>query len=118
MKEEINAAIIAHGEWKERLASAIETGKSEFTPDKIMVDNLCVFGKWFHSLTGADTVTEEYSEVKELHATFHKAAAKVLDAALAGKTEEARALIGDGSEYAKISSSLTLALGRWRNKVV
>lgn len=118
MKDEINAAILAHGQWKARLISTIESGKSDFTPEKVGVDNLCDFGKWFHSLVGADTTSENYKEVLDLHAEFHKAAAKVLALGLAGKKKEAQDAMDVGSEYSNISSSLILALGRWRNSVI
>lgn len=116
MREEINAAILAHSQWKTRLAQAIETGTSEFVPDKVKPDNLCMFGKWFHSLTGADTTNAYYAQVKDLHAKFHAIAAHVLELALAGKKEEAKAAMDSSSEYADISSQLILTLGRWKNE--
>jgi len=43
--EEITKAIGAHGMWKQRLRQAIDTGKSEFTVERVRPDNLCDFGK-------------------------------------------------------------------------
>jgi len=108
---------LAHGQWKKRLQDVIETGQSTFVPEKVKVDNLCDFGKWFHSLSGDDINSENYKEILTLHAAFHQAAAKVLELGLAGKKEEAKAAIDVNSEYATISSSLILAMGRWRNSV-
>jgi methyl-accepting chemotaxis protein len=117
MKAEITAAINAHGAWKERLKTAIETGKSEFTPDTVSPDSNCAFGKWLYSLSGADTQTPNYAEVKELHAKFHKVAADVLKTALDGKKEEAAKKMELQSDYVQTSSSLILAMGRWGRSV-
>jgi len=43
--EEITKAISAHGNWKQRLRQAIESGNSEYTVEKLKVDNQCDFGK-------------------------------------------------------------------------
>lgn len=117
MREEINAAILAHGKWKARLFEAIESGKSDFTPEKVKPDNLCDFGKWFYTLKGGDATSSHYKEVMELHARFHQIASTVLELALAGKKDEARKAIDISSEYSDISSRLTLTLGMWRNEL-
>ena len=116
MREEIVAAILAHGQWKARLITAIETGKSDFTPDNVKVDDKCAFGKWFHSLSGEDLKSPYYNEVKELHAKFHQIAARILDLAITGKKEEAQTAMGPTSEYMEISTQLILTLGRWKNE--
>lgn len=46
-KVEITNAIAAHGKWKQRLIDAIENGNSEFTAQRLKVDNLCDFGNGF-----------------------------------------------------------------------
>jgi methyl-accepting chemotaxis protein len=118
MKAEITAAINAHGAWKEKLKAAIETGKSESIPDSVAPDSNCAFGKWLYSLNGAEIQSENYTEVKDLHAQFHKAAANVLKIALSGQKEEATKQMDLGSDYVKASSNLILAMGRWGRSVV
>ena len=116
MKEELQQAILAHGQWKVRLESAIATGKSEFRPETVKPDNNCVFGKWFYGLPESEKNSKFYAEVKDLHAQFHLAAAKVLELAIAGKPDEAMKLMTEG-EYIRSSAKLILALGRWLNSV-
>lgn len=114
--EELDKAIGAHGAWKTRLKTAIETGKIDVSIDTIKVDNQCAFGKWFYgsTLTPQDKNSALYKTVKELHAEFHLIAAKVAELALNGKKADAEKLIAIGGEYSKISSKLTQAMIEWK----
>jgi hypothetical protein len=51
----------------------------------------------------------------DLHAEFHKEAARILAPALAGHKSEAEAAIALGSRFSKTSADLTLALAGWRD---
>ena len=116
-QEQINKAIGAHGLWKQRLNEAIKTGKTEFTPDKVEVDNQCEFGKWLYSLPAEDLNCEFARKVKALHADFHKEAASVLRLAVGGKQAEAEKGTQVNSKFAKISSELTVAMMSWKSKL-
>lgn len=117
-KEEIVAAINAHGQWKIRLEKAIETGTSDANPAVARTDNQCAFGKWLYgSITPKEKSSPFYNEVKELHAKFHHAAANVLELALLGKKDEAREAMGPASDYLKTSSKLITTLSRWKNSM-
>ena len=65
---ELNKAITAHAIWKTRLSEAIETGKSEWSHDKVREDHLCNFGKWLYSLPDSEKASEYWQEVQKLHA--------------------------------------------------
>ena len=112
----INAAIGAHAEWKQRLRSASDTGKSEWSVDRVSPDNLCAFGKWLYSLPETERQEERWTLVRSLHADFHKEAAKVLDLALRGIQAEAKALMAFESVYAKTSAKLTWEMMEWKKK--
>lgn len=114
--EELDKAIGAHGSWKTRLKTAIETGKIEVSIDTIKVDNQCAFGKWFYgsTLNPQDKTSTHYKTVKELHAEFHKIAAKVAELAINGKKSDAEKMMAVGGEYSKISSKLTQAMIDWK----
>lgn len=118
LHDEISKAIGAHGMWKTRLNTAIATGKSEFMPEKVCVDNQCDFGKWLYgaSLTGADKHDPHYEKVRTLHAEFHKLAANVLTLALEGKKEEAKKLVEPSGRFAGLSAELTMAMMDWAKK--
>lgn len=117
MKEKIETAIAAHSAWKSKLRSAIDTGKSDFDPRIVAQDNQCEFGKWIYGLPASETADEHFIEVKNHHAAFHKAAAKVLTLALEGKKAEAEKEIGLNSEFATVSSKCMLTLMDWKKKI-
>lgn len=115
-KEEIDKAIGAHGMWKTRLKQAIETGKSEVSVETIRQDNQCNFGKWLYgsTLSAADKSSAQYKTVRELHAEFHKCAARVTDLAVTGSKGEADRMLAFGGEFTTVSSRLTAAMMEWK----
>ena len=116
LKEEIDKAVGAHSAWKQRLKTAIDTGKSEVTVENACKDNVCAFGQWLYGSTiaaGAKGLPG-YNEVKGLHATFHKHAGEILDLALKGKKAEATGLMGVTANYSKVSAQLTQAMIKWQ----
>lgn len=115
LRDQINAAVGAHGLWKGRLVTAIQTGKCEHNSAKVEQDNQCDFGKWLHqTIDAASKGAPDYKAVKEMHARFHKEAAKVLRLVEGKKIDDAKkALDGD---YAKISSDLVGLLVAWKSK--
>lgn len=113
--EAIDKAILAHGAWRQRLATAIETGSSEFTEAQVRVDDRCDFGKWFYSLPNDLRANAQAKEVQKLHAEFHLAAAKVLALVKQGRIEDAKLAMSSKAEYASISGQLVLALMGWKS---
>jgi hypothetical protein len=116
-KDEIQKAISAHGMWKARLLTAVNTGSSDFTVAQVSSDQNCDFGKWlYNGIDGTTRSSPHYEEVRRLHAGFHSAAGKVLGSALGGNAPAAKASIEDQKgEYATASSTLTKALMGWMN---
>jgi len=110
----IDTAIGAHGMWKARLKSAISTGKSEVPVATIKLDNQCAFGQWLYgsTLSATDKATPNYKTVKDLHAEFHKVAAKVADLALSGKKDDAEKILS--TEFSTASIKLTAAMMEWK----
>jgi hypothetical protein len=115
-KDELAKAIGAHGMWKTRLKQTIDTGKTDISVDTIRQDNQCAFGKWLHgaSISAQDKTSNHYRTVKDLHAEFHKCAARVADQALAGNRAEADRLLSLGGEFTDISDRLTSAMMEWK----
>jgi hypothetical protein len=111
---EIDNALAAHGQWKQRLAAAIQNGSSEFVPAQVQLDNGCAFGKWFYSLPDPVKNSPQGQEVQKLHAAFHKEAARILDLAIKGQKEAASQAIAPGSVYINISGQLMMAMMRWK----
>lgn len=115
--EAVTKAIGTHGNWKSRLASAIETGKCTVTVATARADCECEFGKWLISLPAADAVDPEVKQAKTLHTRFHQEAGKVLDLALNGKKDEAHKSMSMGGPYAQASANLTSHMMGWRKKL-
>ncbi|MBL9078947.1 MAG: CZB domain-containing protein [Planctomycetes bacterium] len=115
LKDQITAAIGAHALWKGRLIAAIANGNSEYDPANVEPDHRCEFGKWLYTGLGAESRGgPEFTQVKDLHARFHKEAARILRLAVGGKKEEARSLLQ--GDYARISTELVQKLGEWKRK--
>lgn len=118
-KAEIDKAIGAHGMWKSRLRQAVDTGKFDTPVETVRADDQCAFGKWLYgpTLTNTDKASPLYKTVHELHAEFHKMAARVAEHALAGNKGAAESLLSSSGEYALISAKLTQAMVNWKNKL-
>ena len=118
MKEEIKSAIAAHGQWKQKLRRAIDTGECESTPERVKQDNNCAFGKWLHfRIDPSHKTSAHYREIVALHAEFHTAAGHVLELALNGEKDQASKLIGLGSQFSKVSAKLTQEMQSWQDSL-
>jgi hypothetical protein len=115
---EINAAIVAHDEWKARLLAAIQAGSSDLEPDQIRADHLCAFGKWLYSVGPDLKASLHYERVCDLHARFHNAAADVLALAIDGKGPQALTSLEFGSEYVNASVLLVDEMEFWRAELL
>jgi hypothetical protein len=113
--DEISKAISAHGQWKQKLRTAIDTGQCESTPDKVKMDNNCSFGKWLYDrIDPAVKSSPFYTKIVKLHAEFHQEAGSILEIALAGDKTAASARIALGSVFAKLSAQLTHEMKEWQ----
>jgi methyl-accepting chemotaxis protein len=115
--EEIKNAIGAHGIWKQRLRRAIETGNSDFTIDETKIDNQCDFGKWLYSLSSDEKNSSHWLNIQQLHSKFHIEAARLLELATQGKQQEAQDAMLIGSDFARLSGQLTMAMVKWKNSL-
>ena len=116
--DQIESAVIAHIDWKARLRNAIKTGKSEYTPEDVSVDNKCEFGIWLHKeLDKSVRNSSHYHDVVQLHAAFHKHAALILAQALQGESEKAQKRLEPMSEFTDISSKLISSMRHWKESI-
>jgi len=115
-RAQVSAAINAHALWKAHLGTAITLGSAPFKVEDVGRDDRCKFGQWLHGLRGEKN-TPQFEEVRALHASFHAQAALVLDLALTGRAEEARARVAPEGEYATLSARLVEALVRWSKQL-
>lgn len=115
IQDEIRRAIGAHGMWKSRLMTAIETGTSELRPEHVCKDDACEFGRWLYGPTMAAAARRmpHYETCRTLHARFHATAADVLRLALAGSKAKATAALGPSGPFNAVSAELTTAMMAW-----
>lgn len=114
LQDEITKAIGAHGVWKMRLRTAIDSGKADANAADVAKDNVCPFGQWLYGSTvpAAARASADYTAVRKLHADFHQCAAKVIECVGHGDKAKADALMA--GDYAKISGDLTAAMMKWK----
>lgn len=109
-------ALVAHAEWKLKLMMHLQ-GEAHYEAASVCKDNQCKLGKWIYS-DGKKFQNESiYEKLRERHAAFHRAAAEVIQVADGGRTDKARAMIADGSDYAKISSEVIESIGHIKRRV-
>ena len=108
-------AIATHSAWSARLKAAIANRHLDIPVKAIRADRQCQFGKWLYGgeFTAAETQTERYRQIGQLHARFHEEAAKVAELAIQGQKQTAEQAMGPASEYAKVSAALANALSEW-----
>ena len=118
LQEQIQKAITAHGVFKVRLGQMVEAGGTEMTAAVAASDDQCPFGQWLYSGLGpADKADPNYQIVKDLHATFHRAAGDVVALSLARKRTDALAAMEMGSTFKQTSAKLVIALTTWSDSL-
>jgi methyl-accepting chemotaxis protein len=117
LKQQINAAVGAHGMWKAKLRTAIESGHCDVSVAAIRDDHRCTFGSWLHGEARKAGMKNraQYQTCVDLHKRFHGAAADVVSLALAGKKNEAQTAASAGGEFGRASAELTTAMLIWAN---
>jgi len=103
---DIDVAIGAHKNWKDRLTNYLEGNSSEdLRPEVICHDDRCDLGKWIHS-DGQRQLGQYpmFTELRAVHKMFHQQASSVVALHQAGKVDAAKWLL-DG-EYTKTSTRI------------
>jgi hypothetical protein len=119
LEHEIAAAIHSHERWKVKLGASIDHGSMTADVADVGKDNMCAFGRWLYGPTipKAALYDPNYIIVQFLHAKFHECAGQVVQMVSDGKTAEARALMANDGEYARISGQLTATMVKWKDSV-
>ena len=115
--QQINTAIGAHGMWKLRLKTAVDSGRGDVSAAGAACDDKCPFGKWLYGPALAPAIREgmPYRVVRRLHAEFHTCAGSVLACVERGDRPGAMTLLG--SEFAERSEKLSRALTKWKSEL-
>jgi hypothetical protein len=72
-------AITAHVNWKLKIHALLSGKLSEkLDPSTIVHDNMCELGKWIHSDGKNKIPKDKHAELLEIHADFHREAARIV----------------------------------------
>ena len=115
-EDQVSSAVASHSRWKRQLKDAIDGGVSDWTPEFVRDCHKCQFGAWLDSVP-TEYRDEHFHSTVEIHRQFHLTASNILEMALAGQTEHARAMISPNGAYAKVSTRLISCLAQWRSLV-
>jgi len=118
LQEQIQKAITAHGIFKVRVGQMVEAGRNDMTAAAAASDNHCPLGQWLYmTIDPAAKANPHYVTVRELHATFHKAAGEVVALSLARKRTEALEAMEMSSTFKQTSAKLVIALTAWSDSL-
>jgi hypothetical protein len=118
LRDQLQKAITAHGVFKVRLGQMVEAGTSEMSASVAAADDKCPLGEWLYGgIEASAKASPQYQNVKELHATFHRAAGDVVTLSAARKRGEALAAMEMGSTFKQTSAKLVMALSGWSDSL-
>ena len=118
MIKEINDAIGAHGLWKMRLRTAINSGAGDVHSTTARCDDKCAFGKWLYgeTLDGNTRAGKPYQVIRRLHAEFHQLAGDVLAKVERGDRPGAEHIFTGA--YVEKSERLVRGLTKWKGELL
>jgi hypothetical protein len=110
---QIRAAIAAHGGWKLKLKTAINTGQINVSPDEVACHTCCEFGQWLEGSQIHPLVKERkpYQVIHRLHREFHQSAGEVMRLVAVGDKRGAVSVLT--GEYAEKTEKLSRGLIKW-----
>ena len=111
------AAIEAHIRWKIRLENYIEGTSTEKLDIAVVgADNMCALGKWIYGEGAKYNGNPLFEEIRQIHAEFHKGAAKIIMMADAGQKAEALDAVQRGDHF-KNSQRIKAKLARMHMEI-
>ncbi len=103
-------AIAAHREWRDHFRAAMATREPLDVP-QITADDCCNFGRWlFGEGQRQFGHLPCWQDCVDAHAEFHREAAKVAEVLNAGQLLQADKMLAAGTNYAKSSERLGMAV--------
>lgn len=111
------AAIEAHIRWKIRLENYIEGTSTEKLDIAVVgADNMCALGKWIYGEGAKYNGNPLFEEIRQIHAEFHKGAARIITMADAGQKAEAMDAVQRGDHF-KNSQRIKAKLARMHMEI-
>ncbi len=98
------AAVEAHTQWKTKLRMCTTDHSKCPDPTVAEKDNACALGKWIYGDGQRFATDDDFQQLRQGHASFHRCAARIIRSVQQGKTGEAESLLA--GEYAEISTKV------------
>lgn len=111
---DLDAAIIAHTRWKDKIKESIYTG-TKLDAVLLAKDDQCDLGKWLQAAPAAERSLPEFETVKVKHTHFHKVASETALQAGRLPREEAVKLLVGATKYGLASAGCVSAIVALRN---
>lgn len=113
----LDNAILAHYEWKNKLKAAI-SGKAQLDAATISKDNCCEFGKWLYGEGGGLYGKKpEFTTILQKHKAFHLEAGKVATVINAKRYDDAAKMIENNTPFALASTAVGVAVNALKRVV-
>ena len=109
--------LAAHAAWMTHLREYIY-GTGHMDAEVVARDDECEIGRWIHGEGMAFRDFREYRHARELHAAFHRRAAKVVKMVDHGRRMEAAADLAPGGELRRVSGNLARAFIQLNKKIL
>ena len=107
--------IQAHHNWKVRLKAFLAGSGPALAADSAAADNLCALGKWMYGPGQRAADLEEYRQLRQAHAGFHRLAGQVVRLHQAGDTAGANRLLE--GEFQRATETTVQAIRALRQRV-
>jgi len=109
-------AILAHSQWKLKLALYVSRPDRSLSPSEVAADNNCQLGQWLMGEGLKYSELPEHTKLVSDHAHFHRAAAEVVKKADSGKSVEEEIAPRAPSEFASASTAIVQSLMAMRKR--
>jgi hypothetical protein len=108
------AAVEAHTQWKTKLRMCTTDHSKCPDPSVAEKDNACALGKWIYGDGQRFATDDDFQQLRQGHASFHRCAARIIRSVQQGQTGEAENLLV--GEYAEISTKVISMLSHMKSR--
>lgn len=114
MALDIDGAILAHAQWKTKLATYVKKPDGTIDVPTLARCDACVLGKWLDSDAKRTLPPAAHQELHKAHAAFHVSAADVAKRANSGEKVDSEVALCATSEFGRTSAKVIQLLSALR----
>jgi methyl-accepting chemotaxis protein len=110
-------AVRAHFVAMDKLVAYLSNPSGSSPASDVYKDDQCPLGRWIYGAGRAHADNREYTELRTVHAEFHRSAGQLLEVANQGRSVANRMTLGSDSAFARSSSAIVKAIMALRAKL-